>query len=446
MENYPQDFQPNPSQGSISKKLMASFSGQIGIFAFGFISQVIIAQGLGAEGKGLFSLVLLIISLIYQISHGSLSASNLHFTGRFSSHGPGILGNSLVIALVAGGSITWLTFNYADKLIMLIYPNVDIQLVRITVFALTALYLLEYSNSIVRGQNRLGRFSFTLAAREFVFSLIVLILFLTNSLSVKHALQSWLTIAILVSVYAFWSAWSGMKFNLKLDLELWKRMAKYSAKAHTANLSSFLRMRLDMFLLALYLDVKTVGYYSITYALIQFLTYLPKSVGQVLGPHIAWRKDSAGNTLSPILCRISLFISAVAGAGLIAIGYPAIKLIFGEEFIPAYFPLIVTVPGAVVYTLAISLAGDLSGRGKPQYAMKISLLMLFVSLAANMSLIPTFGMIGAALASSITQAITGVLFFGAFLKESKVPMLSALIIRHEDFILIFGLLKKIRGG
>jgi|GEM_PF-1776513 O-antigen/teichoic acid export membrane protein len=430
-----------PNKGSITKKLAASFGGQISIFLFGFISQVILANGLGADGKGTFSLVLLIVSLIFQFSNGSLGSANAHFTGRFSKNAAGILGNSLTIALLVGGGLTWIVITQADRLLPIIYPDVSTNLVRMTILSLTALFLLEYCNSIVRGQNRIARFSFTLAARELIFVLIILVLFLTGSFTIVNSLVSWVVVAVIISLYAFWSAWSGMQFRIKPDFRLWKTMARYSAKAHTANLSSFLRMRLDMFILAYFLDVKTVGYYSVSFAIVQFLSFLPKSVGQVLGPHIAWHKDSAGNMITPILCRISLFLSIISGFLLIIAGYFGIRIIFGVEFLPSYRPLVIMIPGAVVYTLATSLAGDLSGRGKPQYAMKISLLMLVLNVGINVTLIPSLGMVGAALSASITQTITGLLFLRAFLKVSKVPILQAIFIRRADFSL---LLKAIR--
>jgi len=441
----PDEIKSGPNKGSITKKLTASFSGQIGIFLFGFISQVILANGLGVDGKGTFSLVLLIVTLIFQFSHGSLSSANAHYTGRFPKNAAGIIGNSFIIAIVMGGILTWIVIGQSERILPKLYPQVDTQLVRLAIISLTALFLLEYCNSIVRGQNRIARFSFTLAARELLFVIIIMILFATDTFTVKNSLMGWLVIIIVISLYAFWSAWSGMKFQMKPDYKLWKSMASFSAKAHTANLSSFLRMRLDMFILAYFLDVKTVGYYSVSFAIVQFLSFLPKSVGQVLGPHISWRKDSAGDALTPVLCRISLFLSVLSGFLLIVAGYFGIKLVFGVEFLPSYLPLIIMIPGAVVYTLATSLSGDLGGRGKPQYAMYISLVMLVLNVGINLALIPTLGMVGAALSASITQAITGVLFLWAFLRESKVPVLSAILIRREDFSVILKAVRKSSG-
>ena len=442
MSNSSKTLDPEPESGSLFAKLVAAFGGQIGIFLFGFISQAILAQSLGAAGKGTYSLVILIVVLIHQLFNGSLSGANAHFTGRYSRFGPGIIGNSLFIALALGGLITLSFRRYADQILAQTYPEVDPNLVKLTILSMTFLLLLEYCNGIVRGQNRILRFSFTLAIREFLFLITLLILILSGTLTVEKALKTWIAIVSVVALFATWSAWSGMKFKLRLDIPLWFSMAKYSLQAHAANLSGFLRMRIDMFILAAFLDIKTVGYYSITFNMIQFLSYLPRSVAQVLGPHISWRKDSAGDILTPVLSRITLFISAIAGFLMIIFGYPAIKIIFGEEFLPGYPPLVIMVPGAVIYTLATSLAGDLGGRGKPQYAMRISLIMLFLNVIINLSLIPPFGMIGAAIAASLTQAIAGILFLKAFSKESKVSIIKTVLIQRDDFKTLTKLFKR----
>ncbi len=440
------EFTPKPEEGSISGKLASAFGGQIGVFLFGFLAQAILAQSLGAEGKGAFSLVILIVVLIHQFVHGSFSGANSHFTGRYPHSGPGIVGNSLFIAILSGSIVTLLFRHNAGWILSRAYPEVDVSLVKVTLLSLTALLLLEYSIGIVRGQDRIARFSFTLALREFLFVAGLSVLLLFDLLSVASALTLWVAIATVVALFAFWSAFSGMQFRLKLDYPLFASMAKYAVQAHSANLSSFLRMRLDMFILALYLDMKTIGYYSITFAIIQFLTYLPRSVSQVLGPHISWRQDSAGDRVTPILCRVTFFISFICGLGLIALGYPMIMIVFGSEFLPAYLPLVFMVPGAVVHTLATSLAGDLAGRGKPQYAMKISVVMLILNVAMNFTLIPPFGMIGAALSASVTQAIAGLLFLWAFRKESKVSLLKTVIIQREDVKMLVRLIKTKRDS
>lgn len=436
MSNSFTEFESQPAPGSLITKLTAAFGGQIGVFVFGFASQVILAQSLGASGKGTYSLILLIVVLIFQFINGSLGAANSHFTGRYSKFGPGIIGNSLIIALVLGSLITWTFISHADRILPLVYPEVDTSLVKLTILSITALLLLEYCNCIVRGQDRIARLSFTLAIREFLFVAVLLVLLLSDSLTVDKALTSWVAIVTVVALFATWSAWSGMKFKLKLDFSLWISMVKYSLQAHAANLTSFLRMRIDMLILAAYLDIKTVGYYSITFAIIQFLFYLPRSVAQVLGPHISWRENSAGDILTPILCRVTFFITVIVGLLLIVLGYPGIRIIFGEEFLPAYLPLVIMVPGAVLFTLATSLSGDLGGRGKPHYAMKISTIMLVLNVIINLSLIPLYGMIGAAFAASITQAITGILFLKAFIKESKASVYKTIVIQREDFIIL----------
>ena len=439
--NSSTEFESKPAPGSLIAKLAAAFGGQIGVFLFGFVSQVILAQSLGASGKGTFSLVILIVALIYQFFHGSLSAANSHFTGRYSKSGAGIIGNSLIIALVLGGFITWTFISQAEWILSRTYPKVDVSLVKMTILSLIFLLLLDYFNGIVKGQNRIARFSFTLAIREFLFVLVLVVLLLSDSLTVDLALKGWVGVVSIVALFAFWSAWSGMRFRIKLDFPLWVSMAKYSLQAHTANLTSFLRMRIDMLILAAFLDIKTVGCYSVTFAIIQFMSYLPRSIAQVLGPHISWRENSAGDILTPILCRVTFFISVIVGLLMIVLGYPGIRIIFGREFLPAFTPLVIMVPGAIVYTLATSLSGDLGGRGKPQYAMKISVIMLVLNVIINLSLIPSLGMIGAALAASITQAITGILFLKAFIKESKASIIKTIIIQREDLNILFEFIK-----
>lgn len=427
---------PTPSHEfntkSLFSKFVAALGGQVGLLIFGFISQIIIARALGVEGKGTFSLIILVISLVYQFAHGSLGSANCHFTGRYPRDEPGLLGNSLLLSLVVGLLLIIGVSLYGEGVIARLYSDIDFALVRMVLLVLPGFLLFEFCINIVRGQNRITTFSVLLNLKDLLFLAFIIIIVATSTLSVRSALKSWVLAISLAAFFAFISAWVGTKGKISLSIDTWIRTARYAVKAHTANLSSFLQLRLDMLMLGAFLDTKTVGFYSVTFAIIQFLSFVPRAVAQILSPHISRSTDDAGNILTPVLCRLTLFVSTILGAMIVLLGHFGIRIIYGSEFLPAYVPLIIMVPGAILHTLATSLAGDLQGRGKPEYAMKISLLMLVINISVNYLLIPIFGMIGAALAASLTYGIAGLLYLRVFLKESGVRLGEVILIRRGD--------------
>jgi len=429
---YKEGSVQQPEDWKLLRKLSAAFSGQIGVFLLAFASQIVIARALGPAGKGAFSLVILIVNVVYIFAHGSLGSANTHFTGRHPASKAGIFGNSFTIALLWGGTVALLFITIVEGLLAKTLPDIDPALVKMTAIAIPMMILLDYCNTIVMGLDRIARYSLIIVSRELVFLVGLFLLLLIAPLTVGGVLNTWVLVVGLASIFAAWSAWSGVGFRFKIDLRLWFSMAKFSLQSHAANLSTFLKMRFDVLMVAYFLDLKEVGYYSIANAIIAVLWFIPVAVSMVLTPHISWRDDQAGNILTPPLCRMAFFLTAIAGLTIAIFGWVGIKLVFGELFLPAYLPLLILIPGAVVYSLAKLLSGDLVGRGLPHYAMKISLVALGLNVGINLILIPLFGIIGAALTATLTHSVTGLLFLRAFQRESGASVSEALVIRRGD--------------
>lgn len=445
-ENYNFDDFPIEDKETLSGKLVAAFGGQIGAFLFGFITAIVIARTLGPAGKGAFSLIVLIVNLVFNFVHGSIGAANSHFVGRFNRHVSGIIGNSFLLVLFWGGAITMLFISFADVPLEHFYPNVDRSLVKLAALCIPALVLFEYASNIVRGQNRIRQYSLILVFKElsFLAALVALILFAT--VTVASAVHCWMFGIATVGLFAGWAAWSGNNFRLKLDFPIWKPMAKFGLQAHTANLASFLKTRIDWLLIPFFLDNTALGYYSNASAIILVLWFLPTAVAQILGPHISWRDNHSGDMLTPVLCRITFFITCITGVLLVVFGRIGIRIAFGAEFLPSYAPLVIMIPGAVLYGISKLLSGDLTGRGLPHYAMKISTAVLIINVIMNFLLIPTLGIAGAAFAATVSYGANGVLFLLAFRRESRSSLYDALVMKRADFELITKSLKSWRAG
>ena len=422
-------------------KFAASFGGQIGVFVLAFIAQIVLARMLGPEGKGIYSMVVLIVNVTYHFSHGRLSSANSHFTGRYPEARSGIIGNNLVITIVWGGLVTITFLLFADTIISHFYPKLDLSLVKLTVLCLPSLLLLEYSNATVKGQNQILRYSILLALRDFAFLCFLAVPVFLGSLSVRYAVGSWAMVVIGMSLISAFVALSGNQFKLKIDFQVWKSMIRFSLQSHIANLTTFLKTRLDWLLIGFFINLTALGYYSNAVQIISLLAFFPTAIAQVIGPHISWRENQAGNVLTPVLCRITLFISVLIGILLVLFGEIAISFAFGKDFLPSYPIMVMLLPGGIALCLVKILAGDLGGRGLPKYAMKISFVVLIVNIISNMSLIPFFGVLGAAIAASTTHLITAVLFWIAFNRESHVRLVDTLIIQGNDFALISKVIK-----
>ena len=83
------------------------------------------------------------------------------------------------------------------------------------------------------------------------------------------------------------------------------------------------------------------------------------------------------------------------------------------------------------------IAADLSGRGKPQYSMYISIFTVVLTILLDLLLIPKANIQGAAVASSIAYLASAILYINRFCEEAQLPWDAVIIPRTTDFQLIF---------
>lgn len=422
---------------SLPMKLFSAFSGQLGVFILATTSTVVIARTLGPAGKGLFSLTVLLASVIVLIGHGSISLVNAHFSGRNPKYVPFLAGNSLFIAFAWGGLLTLLGFMFGDELQSRFLQSIPQKLFDMALLAIIPLLLLEYANGLVIGLDRIRWFNFTLVVKEGLILTGIFLLLKSEVTSVMSMVAVWILAGVLTAIIQNVFALIKIRWKFTISPNIFLRTTNYSTPWHIANVTSFLKDKFDLFVIAFFLQPSEVGYYSIAMAMIMALWYLPSAIAQVLLPHISWRSDEAGNKLTPRLCRVGFAISIVCAVAMAIFGSLVIRLLAGPEYLPAYPALLLLLPGGVIYTLAKMLAGDLAGRGLPRYAMIISSVALVINVVLNLLFIPKFGISGAAIASSLSHALSGLLFLHFFLVVSGASLRETVLLTSDDLRTIF---------
>ncbi len=431
--NFASDnMSPLVNKESLLAKLTATFGGQTGLFLFGTAVQIVVSRALGPSGKGLFSLTLLSANTLVILAHGSLSAANSHFMGRFPDARRALVGNSFLLALVWGAIVALVAYFFIIVQHVSFVPDLGSRLWLIALAAIIPLMLLEFSHGLVMGLDWIRRFSLTLLLTELLVFVGVALLWWMGKLTVLTAVLVWFSARTICAFLQAGSAWWRVGWRIAISFHWFKRVTRFILQAHVANVFSFLKQRIDMFIIAYYLTAQDVGYYSIAFGMLMVLWYLPTAISQVLIPHISWRDNQAGDQLTPKLSRFGFSISVICAVLIASLGWLLIKIMFGEAFLPAYPALLLLLPGGIIYTLAKMMAGDLIGRGLPKYAMWISIFAFVGNVVINLILIPKFGIVGAAIASSITHGFTGSMFFYAFKRESGIRTLDALLVTRSD--------------
>ena len=232
------------------------------------------------------------------------------------------------------------------------------------------------------------------------------------------------------------------KFSLRFHWHVFKQALSYGAKGYFANLIQFLNYRVDMLLISYFVGAAAVGYYSVAVNFAEVLWYVPTSIGTILFPHVSRSSDSAANVVTARISRQTLILMAVASAGVAVVAPRIIPAVFGPEFRPSILALLYLLPGVLVFSLAKILGNDFSGRGWVVTNGIVSAIALAINVSLNLSLIPQYGINGAALASTISYSVATLVLLALFAKYTKVSWLDLLIPKQGDLAQMLRTLKR----
>jgi O-antigen/teichoic acid export membrane protein len=174
-----------------------------------------------------------------------------------------------------------------------------------------------------------------------------------------------------------------------------------------------------MFILNYFLGPASVGIYAVSVRLAELLWYLPNAVGFVIFPRAAASKPEEMNVFTPRVFRATLGLTALGALGLAFVGRPVINLVFSSAFVGAFIPMLVLLPGVVLLGGAKVLTNELAGRGYPHYNSLNAGLALILTVVLDLVLIPRYGVVGAALASSAAYTTIFFTATGFYLTVSR---------------------------
>ncbi|MOA38393.1 hypothetical protein D3C78_1600740 [compost metagenome] len=116
------------------------------------------------------------------------------------------------------------------------------------------------------------------------------------------------------------------------------------------------------------------------------------------------------------------------------VGEWLIVTLFGEAYQPAYPALLALLPGLLGLCYVSILRLDLLGKNRPGSISLVMGLCALFNLALNLLLIPAYGIVGAAVASSVAYLAVTVALLWLYCRLSGVPVWQTLIILPSDLV------------
>lgn len=188
--------------------------------------------------------------------------------------------------------------------------------------------------------------------------------------------------------------------------------------------------RVDVIMLDGKIEVAMIGIYSLGVSLSERVWLIPDALRDILVSKLSkgynYKEVAKISRFSFWTCLIMIIIVSVFGEY-------AIILLFGVEYQGSYqitLVLLIGVLGMVYYKMIYAY---FLVRGKQRINIMILFITAITNVVGNYILIPTKGIMGAAIASVISYLACGCLFAIAFVCETGLPIKDLLLLKKDDF-------------
>lgn len=403
------------------KQVVATYLTQLICLVFSIATAAIIARWMGPEGKGMLAMALLIPGMMAIFLNGGIGVANVYFAGSRRMNIPTLIGNSVSFAfLVTMVGMVIIGTLLAKKFLQVLLPGVHVWYVLIAMIGLPVGLLSGYFIAILQGLQLIMTINIVNIAQGGLMLALTFLMVANFKLGLLGALMAYLVTSIfnLIVLTLLLKKEGGILLS-KPNRLVMRSTLSFGLKGHIGNIFQFFNYRLDMFIVNYYLGPTNVGIYTISVALAELLWHFPNAIGFVIFPKSASTKPEVMNTFTPRVFRITLGLTTIGAIVLLFLGKTIIAFVYSSTFLPAYLPMLVLLPGVVLLGGGKVLTNEIAGRGYPHYNSINSGVAFILTIALDLLLIPQYGIIGAALASSIAYSLIFFIAIGFYLFVSR---------------------------
>lgn len=356
---------------------------------------IVIARTLSLTGKGEFTYVGTILALILMGTVGHNKAVLWQYGRRGLPSGAVIRVMCLVVAGVSAPLVLGM---------VLIGSLISSQ--SVLLFAAAALPFAIFSQSamgifLAEGDVRPINISSMFPAAA-VLVYVPLILFVHRSLSV--ALAVWAAGYVAAGIYMLLALRRYRRNSREIAVKpMLKEQLTFGSQACLSSLSQYLDFRIDVFLVIYMLGSAALGVYSVGIAIGEFIWQLSSAMINPALQDIGG-KDRKRAIMITAKCMRHAFVLVLAAALLVAVLVgPLVPIIYGPAFSYGAVVTLALLPGIVAYSMMPALAAFFSQQlGEPRTPFYFSAVSTAICAVVTLLTLPRFGIIAAAVATSIS--------------------------------------------
>ncbi|MDF1672245.1 MAG: polysaccharide biosynthesis C-terminal domain-containing protein [Vicingaceae bacterium] len=428
----------------LTGNILRTFSTQVPSLIISIISGIFLTRLLGAEGKGVYAIFYANIEIMVMIFVLGCDMGIIYFGSNKKIDFGKIQGIAIYILLIFIPVlfISLLSFD-AEFLFPNNYNGLFFKLFLLGMFSLQVLNtLISAFLKTTKSFKYINRISLI----NSVFNVVTYsTLFYFHTQRVLNIdIQFIFTVSLLIlglnTLMWLYSFFKEVDFKPSFKLSFKKDISPffiYILPVFVSLIINFLNYRFDIWLVSYFKGNEQLGLYVLAVNFAQFILLYSKIIGGVMMPYLSEDNDVQRVKYFTIYSRIN-FLSVILMVLVLAfIGDYLLVLLYGNEFALSAEPFAILLLGMIFTAMSQLFSIMLFSKGKNNVALIANTVGLVATVILDLVLIPQYGILGAAWATSLSyMALFIVLLINLLVKE-KIKVLDLFILKKTDFKMLF---------
>jgi O-antigen/teichoic acid export membrane protein len=406
----------------ITKATFSVIVFSIAAAVLGYVLKLYLARNLSVEDFGLFYAVLSLTSLLFLLKDFGLSQALAKYLPEFN-HGKdytstkSAIASSYIFQLAAGVILAIIFYFASDYLALNLFHSQQAKAVLLIMLAEFVLAATTVKFTL-QGMLLIKSYALMEVLRIiFVFVPVVFLVQLGAAGVAMSYLAASLAVQIIFSLYII-SKTRKLPGSARIFRSDFNRLFRFGSYFMFGGIAGFLISYTDTLVLTALRALGEVGLYQAAISTSQVLWGIALALSVVLMPVISemWAKNEKDKVSRGVgfLIKYVMIILIPAMLLMVAFSEIVINILFGHRYIQASTSLQVLAFGAIFYSIMTIYSTSLASIGRPDAAMKITVVAGVFNLAANIVMVQAMGIFGAAVATSAAYVLGFVLYHRYF--------------------------------
>jgi O-antigen/teichoic acid export membrane protein len=408
-------------KSGLFRNVLETYGTRVLLIAVGLATTVLVSRVLGPMGRGLFAVAVVIGAIGVQFGNLGLHASNTYYVAKDRDLLPALIGNTLVISFGIGGLgalVCWVVFAFWPA----IAPLQGILLVLALAWIPFGLAYMLLQNLLLGIQEVRAYNAIEFTSKVISLGLLGLLI-VSRKVTVEFLFGATLVALVLSFLWALWHLRTFLQRSPVPSFPVFRQNIGLGLKAYLIAFFGFLVLRIDLVMVKYILGAQLAGYYSISETMAENMLALPIVVGVILFPRLSEmteRREKLHLMQQATLLTAALLLPMMVLAALFA--KPIVGLVFGRAFLPAVPAFVWLMPGSFFLGIEIVMVQYLNSLGFPRVIVYSWIAVTVANIGLNFWAIPTYGITGAAIVSTLSYLLIFVLVVGLLWKSEQTAL------------------------